>query len=81
MNFVNYIHSRGICRTAAGHTILNLRVDNQIEEYPISGIIQWSTGFQSRLRWNKEGYPINPQLNHGLKLLPVIPKVIYDPIR
>ena len=80
MNFVEYINLKGICKTIAGQNILDLRATGWDKEYPIIGKIKWDSGYLSPMKWNKEGNPHNLPLNHGLKLMAVVPRIEFDQI-
>lgn len=80
MNFIEFIQSKGTCKTAAGHTISNLKINNEENNYPISGTIHWPDGYLMSMVWNKEGNPINLPLNHGLHLIGVVPRIEFETI-
>lgn len=77
MNFVEFVDGKGICKTAAGHKIHDLKITED-NNYPIIGKIEWSNGFLMNMCWNKEGFPINLPLNHGLNLMAMVPRVVFE---
>ncbi len=80
MNFLQFIQQKGYCRTAAGHTILNLRTTDKSTTYPIIGTIQWQNGYLTDMCWDCDGNPHNLPLNYGLQLIAMVPRIVFDKI-
>lgn len=78
MNFVEFVNLKGVCRTAAGHKIHELKTTGWDKNYPLFGKVEWEGGYLMPMEWDKEGNPKNPTMNHGLNLNAVIPKVVFE---
>lgn len=78
MNFEEFVKLKGICKTAGGHKIHDLRATGWNKQYPLIGKIEWENGFLMDMEWNKEGQPRNLPLNHGIHLVAVVPRVELD---
>lgn len=80
MNFVEFINLKGMCKTAAGHKIHNIKTTGLDKQYPIIGKVEWKTGYLMDMSWDENGVPRNLPLNHGLNLIALIPRVEFDVI-
>lgn len=80
MNFAEFVKINGVCKTAAGHNIHDLRVIDWDTNHPLIGFVEWKTGHLSELQWDKNGFPKEPSSNHGLHLIALKPRIVYDTI-
>lgn len=78
MDFVSFIEDKGVVKTSAGHFVKDIQIRENESQYPIGGVIVWDNGFRMPMIWDKEGNPHNLPLNHGLNLIAMVPRIVYD---
>lgn len=78
MNFIEFINSKGVCKTASGHNISDVKINEEETKFPITGKIKWDNGHLMPMSWNREGNPVNLPYTHGLHLVGVVPKVNFE---
>jgi hypothetical protein len=76
LTILDFVNAGGKCITAAGWEFQICYI-NESMKYPICGYVLSPNGTKSLYKWDKDGFPENLPLTHGLNLLPTVPIIKY----